>query len=183
MSHRRPLEWKECDCGCGRMLLAWNHGRALRFIKGHNNRGRRVPTDVIKRRSASLKKRYAESPDLRAERSRAARAQVERAAAAGEKWGFEAGEANPNWRGGRCINSKGYRITYIPGHHLANAEGWVPEHRLIMERTLGRPLSSSEIVHHIDGDKLNNEIDNLMLCTSHQEHTSIHMSQRKSGVK
>lgn len=43
------------------------------------------------------------------------------------------------------------------------ALGWVPEHRLVMARKLGRELSSGEHVHHIDGDKENNDPANLLL--------------------
>lgn len=49
-------------------------------------------------------------------------------------------------------------------------------HRRVMEEHLGRKLDSSEIVHHIDGDRLNNDISNLVLCSSTSEHTSIHHS-------
>ena len=38
-------------------------------------------------------------------------------------------------------------------------------HRKVMEENLGRKLESSEIVHHIDGNTLNNSLDNLELTT------------------
>ena len=38
------------------------------------------------------------------------------------------------------------------------------EHRLVMARSLGRPLLSHESVHHIDGDRKNNKLSNLQLC-------------------
>jgi hypothetical protein len=49
---------------------------------------------------------------------------------------------------------------------------YVPEHRLVMEQHLGRPLEPDEIVHHSDHDKLNNDISNLVLVTrnTHMEH-------------
>ena len=49
----------------------------------------------------------------------------------------------------------------------------IDEHRLTMENHLGRKLLRNEIVHHIDGDKFNNEISNLKLC-SYKEHSVIH---------
>ena len=64
----------------------------------------------------------------------------------------------------------GYRVVYKPEHfnHTLNKkgyDGYVYEHRYVMEVHLGRALAKNEIVHHIDGDKLNNDIDNLQLMT------------------
>lgn len=50
-------------------------------------------------------------------------------------------------------------------------------HRYIMEQHLGRKLSVDEIVHHLDGNKLNNEISNLCLMTK-QSHGKYHIQQR-----
>lgn len=50
---------------------------------------------------------------------------------------------------------------------------WFSEHRLVMERKLGRPLTSEEVVHHIDHDPRNNDPDNLMVM-SHAEHCAHH---------
>ena len=52
------------------------------------------------------------------------------------------------------------------------------EHRKIMEEYLGRKLTRYEVVHHIDGDKSNNDINNLALMTL-EEHSRLHMTGRK----
>lgn len=49
----------------------------------------------------------------------------------------------------------------------------IDEHRYVMECHIGRPLLSSEVVHHIDGNKQNNSIDNLQIV-SHAEHLQLH---------
>lgn len=48
------------------------------------------------------------------------------------------------------------------------------EHRVVMEKKLGRPLKPGEVVHHIDGDKHNNAPENLMVFASQTEHATWH---------
>ena len=74
-----------------------------------------------------------------------------------------------------------YRVIYRPDHFNhpigKDYEGWVYEHRYVMECHLGRALNKDEIVHHIDGDIYNNDISNLQLLTN-SEHTKLHMKKR-----
>ncbi len=68
---------------------------------------------------------------------------------------------------------EGYKQVYRPNSSEARNNGYAPEHRHKMSKKLGRPLSSNEIVHHIDGDKHNNKTKNLQLM-SRKEHWKTH---------
>jgi transposase-like protein len=69
--------------------------------------------------------------------------------------------------GGVSNRPDGYRaILVYPDDPLASMRGmngYVLEHRLVMARHLGRPLTRSETVHHINGDKMDNRLENLQL--------------------
>lgn len=65
---------------------------------------------------------------------------------------------NPSWRVGRLVNAKGYVWVHEPTHPNANCRGYVFEHRLVMERHLGRLLLKTESVHHKNGDRADNRI-------------------------
>jgi hypothetical protein len=80
-------------------------------------------------------------------------------------------EQNPNWRGGRKVRKDGY-VFVRATHHPANINGYVLEHRLVMEQVLGRYLEPQEVVHHIDNNPSNNAPENLRLYSSQAEHIS-----------
>jgi ribosomal protein L37E len=71
----------------------------------------------------------------------------------------------------------GYRLVYKPDHpkamKSANWLGYVYEHIFIMEKDLGRSIRDDEIVHHLDGDRANNRIENLLVVSADQ-HSKIH---------
>ena len=77
-----------------------------------------------------------------------------------------------NWRGGK-VDAKGYTLVWNPAHPYSRADGYIFEHRLVMEDKLGRYLKSWEIPHHKDEVKNNNHPDNLRLMTK-AEHVRLH---------
>lgn len=82
-------------------------------------------------------------------------------------------EENPNWKGGRTISSHGYVLLKRPDHPAADVRGYVYEHRLVAEEKIGRPLKEDEQVHHKNGDKQDNDPDNLEVLTI-AEHRAKH---------
>ena len=66
------------------------------------------------------------------------------------------------------INSGGYRKVTVPPEllHLTNGQTSEAEHRLVMARHLGRPLHPGEVVHHRNGVRTDNRIENLELLSS-----------------
>jgi hypothetical protein len=71
----------------------------------------------------------------------------------------------------------GYKYLLRPGHSDANLNGYVKEHRLVVEASLGRHLTDSEVVHHKDRDRLNNSLNNLEVMTQ-SEHARLHAVER-----
>lgn len=96
--------------------------------------------------------------------------------------GKGAGEKNPMWKGGRVTLGEGYIGIKMPGHPMAQSNGYVLEHRLVMAAHLGRDLSSDEIVHHINGIKDDNRIENLCVM-SQSEHVAGHNGPHSEETK
>lgn len=79
------------------------------------------------------------------------------------------GKQNSMWKGGRTIASNGYVLIRVGMEHpFADCRGYAYEHRVVASEKIGRLISSSEQVHHIDGNKTNNHPDNLEVLTVQQ---------------
>lgn len=82
-------------------------------------------------------------------------------------WRRASGPENPNWGGGRVVESKGYVLVWAPDHPRAmkmRGRGkYVYEHRLVVEGIVGRYLEPEEVVARINGDRTDNRPINLLL--------------------
>ena len=76
---------------------------------------------------------------------------------------------------------KGYVQILVP-RHPNRKKGYVLLHRFVMEKFIGRYLEPEEVVHHIDGNKQNNNIKNLMLFKNGGEHTKHHAKLKNMGM-
>lgn len=84
----------------------------------------------------------------------------------------------PSWNAGRgegWTDARGYRWVYVNESGQRRARR---EHRVLMEQELGRPLRVGEDVHHINGDRTDNRLENLRLLP-HGEHSTLHNLARE----
>lgn len=85
---------------------------------------------------------------------------------------------NPCWRGGRR-EKDGYIFVRMPDHPRA-VGGYVREHILVVEENLGHSLKLGECVHHINGERADNRIENLKVFASGGEHSRSHKGNRQT---
>ena len=91
------------------------------------------------------------------------------------------GQYNSAWKGGRT-KTGGYWYVYAPNHPHATMKGAVLEHRLVMEKALGRYLRPEEVVHHKDKNSENNDLSNLQLFATNGEHLAFELTGRALNI-
>lgn len=143
----------KCWCGCGVDVLplrSKSHKCLRKYSKGHSER-----TDLHKFNETKLcecgcgttiKRCLPNGIELRFMKGH----------------GFKK-ENHPNWKGGRYLSTDGYCYVLARGHPFATKQGYIREHRLVMEKKISRYLRQGEEVHHINGNTQNNKIENLHL--------------------
>ena len=89
-------------------------------------------------------------------------------------WIIEYNKNNNNEYSNFVVSGK-YLAVYKPSHYMARKDGFVYIHQLQAEKKLGRNLNKNECVHHIDKNKFNNDINNLMVFKTKSDHTAFHM--------
>lgn len=99
------------------------------------------------------------------------------------KTAFKKGNKPANYGGGKYINFHGYILVLSRNHPNAYKYDYVLEHRLVMEKHIGRYLTKEEVVHHINSIKTDNRIENLMLFKNQQEHLNHHGKEENRKIK
>jgi len=85
-------------------------------------------------------------------------------------------EKNYFWRGGYAVDEDGYILEHCPDHPQATTGGYVRQHRLVMEKILGRYLTPEEVVDHKNRDTSDNDPGNLELYATNADHLAATLS-------
>lgn len=83
------------------------------------------------------------------------------------------GNKNSNWKGGIKKHRGGYVCLHSPNHPFRSVDNYVLEHRLVMEKYIGRYLKHSEHVHHKNGIKNDNRLENLQIIMNKTHHGKV----------
>lgn len=83
-----------------------------------------------------------------------------------------------HWNGGRATTSCGYKMVLKPNHPKADKKGYVLEHILVWEQGTGVSIPPNCCIHHINGNKADNRIENLCMM-QRTAHTVMHHTGAK----
>ena len=88
------------------------------------------------------------------------------------------GSNNPRYKG--RLNHSGYILIFQPNHPFRKMGRYIFEHRLIVEKHLNRYLKPTEAIHHINGIKTDNRIENLYLFSTRYSHSIYHFLSKSN---
>ena len=141
------------------------------------NKGQKMSKESRRKLSESCKGRIAWNKGLTKKDSRVAKYALSEGSKKTQfKKGIKKyGKDNSNWKGGKIIH-QGY--VYIRDtNHPYNKNGYVQEHRLVVEKEIGRFLEPNEIIHHINEDTEDNNLENLEKMFQ-KEHIILHINNK-----
>lgn len=175
---------KLCECGCGEpapiaqansIKYGYVKGEPTRFVRGHWQKNRKW-TDAQREKIIAANTGKKRDPAYKARMSAHHKAKgirpTHEAAAKGNS-SRPKREGSHSWKGGTSYVN-GRKCLYLPNHPRSHRNGYVYEHIVIAEQSLGRPIEADEVVHHIDNDPTNNDPSNLHVFTSQAEHMRHH---------
>jgi hypothetical protein len=157
---------KLCECGCGqpaplaprtRNDAGWIKGQPLQFIKGHRGKVNKICEWCKQPFTVTYSRNHVRTCSH----------------LCGNRllWSIN------QYPIGHIVESQGYLRIKMPYHPNANKSGYIYYHRYIVEQHLGYILDKTYDVHHIDENKKNNDISNLV-AIKHDAHLRIHMLKR-----
>lgn len=150
-----------------------NRDSGGKFVKGH------IPTDSMKEKDRAY--------HLGKKHTTATKRKISKNKKGSIPWNKgiinlkQRGSRHPLWKGGRIESKDGYIYIYSPEHPHKNKRNYVSEHRLIVERSIGRFLRPEEVVHHINRIRNDNRLENLQLTQSQSAHMEIHSDRRRDS--
>ena len=97
------------------------------------------------------------------------------------EWEQEDITHQPGWKGGE-VKTLGYIFVKAKDHPYTSTEGYVKRSRLVMEKALGRYLKPQEVIHHINRDRSDDRLENLMLFESNGKHIKYHAKLRRQQL-
>lgn len=167
--YRRP-----CACGCGR-LTGGMYARACRPAGLSRLAGERANGTAERNRAIVERFSAGEQTSVLAREFCVSRQRIDQIITKYRlpKHGPARRERAGNWKGGRLLLGNGYVTVLLPEHPRAGQHGYVLEHIVVAEASLGRALLPGEVVHHRNGQKDDNRPENLQVLTL-GEHARLH---------
>ena len=170
---------KLCECGCGTTIYALNASlKPAQVANGHKKR-KHTPERArelrLMRRERWLQAKIAEAGTKRCDCG--CGQEIPAVTTALEPRKYAAGHARPTpWKkpGDTLRHSQGYVLEYAPDHPRAH-NGYVYQHILVWERRNGRLVPNGFHIHHVNGVKDDNRVENLEMLSA-ADHSRLHMT-------